>query len=267
MTFTSTDRETKPWSWSADRFGHGMRARYATGCRCDACREANRTYERERARARRWGQGRRLVDAAPVIAHIDALRGAGVGTRQIAERAKVSRNVMTLLLQGKRSKLREDNAKRILAVKPEDIADGARVPAGPTRELIRQLLRMGMTRGEIAIELGCVTPALQLKGRTVTVRNARAVAALHARVVEQGRADRAFCPDCGHSHTPENRQRIIARMDLSDPEAIREAWPCFYGTEPGQSSGMRKLHRDLAEIRARVETRRSDGSGVGRGVK
>lgn len=55
---------------AADRFTHGTRARYVTGCRCDACRESNRLAYHERERRRR-----ELAAALPAAAPGSACPG------------------------------------------------------------------------------------------------------------------------------------------------------------------------------------------------
>jgi hypothetical protein len=48
---------------AAERFAHGTRARYVTGCRCDACRESNRLYYHEKQR--RGLEAVAAIEAAP----------------------------------------------------------------------------------------------------------------------------------------------------------------------------------------------------------
>lgn len=53
-----------------------------------------------------------------------------------------------------------------------------------------------------------------------------------------------ICADCGLSHIPKNRQRLIAKMKEvgATPTEIQAEYSCFY---PGQ----RMLYRDLAAIK------------------
>lgn len=60
-----------------------------------------------------------------------------------------------------------------------------------------------------------------------------------------------ICLECGHSHAPPNRRRLIRPMaDQGTPE-IRAAWPCFY---PPGVVAERRLFRDLAAIRRTTTT-------------
>lgn len=253
----------------SDRWPHGTRARYVGGrCRCDACRLANNEYAKAREAAKRRGEHNGLVPAERVLAKLEELRQRGVGVRAIVEATGLSRSVLQGLRNGRRGHLRAQSYAKLCAIDVDAARlGGALVPAGPTHELLRRLVSLGYTRAELAERLGRLSPALQFKDKHITARSARAVAALYVELKRERAHDRAFCADCGHAHTPENRQRLIARMarELS-PEEIREAWPCFYGITPGHSSGMRVLMRDLAEIRDRVATGRPAGAGRGRGV-
>lgn len=152
----------------ADR--HGSRVAYVAGCRCDACREANNEYARLRGKLNRAGQTNRLVEAGRVRRHLLRLSRAGVGTRTISDIAGVPRASIGLLRAGKKTKLREATAKKLLAVTRDALTDGKLVPAGSTWELIARLLRAGFTRGAIALRLGAKRPALQLRKTRVTAR-------------------------------------------------------------------------------------------------
>lgn len=94
-------------------------------------------------------------------------------------------------------------------------------------------------------------------------------------VAERDSVETGICVRCGHSHAPENRQRIIARMLVDDVTAydIACAWPCFYG-EPASdpprwksSRGRRRLCQDLQAIRSTSSTnspaKPMDASGRG----
>ena len=62
-------RGLKPASELAAKRPHGDRLRYVAGCRCDLCRKANSTYERERQKARAAGDWNGIVDAAKARQH------------------------------------------------------------------------------------------------------------------------------------------------------------------------------------------------------
>lgn len=171
---------------AAERWPHGIRARYVSGCRCDACKSANRLYARQRARAKVYGRTNGLVDARPVRKHLLALRRAGVGRRGIADAAGVPASTVAKLASGAKHRLREATARRLLAVTAEAAADGTRVPAGPTWALIGELQREGFSKAEIARRLGYVRPALQLGRRRVLASTAQKVERFYRSIMVGG---------------------------------------------------------------------------------
>jgi hypothetical protein len=182
---------------ACDRHPGPSRACYsAHRCRCFGCRVANANYEYDRQRRNASGRSD-LVDAAPVLEHLEQLRRAGVGRRQIAAAAGVSPTVLQKLLRTERPtrRVRRDTADRILAVDPTDAADGARIRARRTWVLVEEMLRTGWTRRDIARRLtgNADTLALQLGRRRVTAANARKVARLHADWIY----GRLTCSTCG----------------------------------------------------------------------
>jgi hypothetical protein len=118
-----------------------------------------------------------LVDAGPARAHLLALSEQQVGKRAVAAACDVALSVLDLIRRGTRTKIRAKTERRILAVDAGARSDGARVPAKPTRKLLRQLQREeDMTKGAIALRLGSKVPALQVgKTRWVTARTAAKV--------------------------------------------------------------------------------------------
>lgn len=113
-----------------------------------------------------------------------------MGYKSVADAASVARTIAAGIRSGRRRRIRRDTEARILAVTAEAYADGARVPAGPTWRLLDELIGRGYTRGQIALWLGCKTPALQIK------RGGKILAATAARVrkvygaIEAGRLRR-----------------------------------------------------------------------------
>ncbi len=105
-----------------------------------------------------------LVDAAPARRHLRKLSRRGVGYKQVADSACVSRTSVAKVLAGTKRQLRADSARRILEVTAEAIADHATVPAKRVRRLLRKLLEEGFTQSELATRLGskAKTPALQV---------------------------------------------------------------------------------------------------------
>lgn len=183
---------------------HGQRSTYVKGCRCDACRGANARY----AKLAKYRQdtGRRvLVDAAPVKAHLEQLRAAGVGKRAIASRAGVSQTVVNRLVGCDHSRpavrVRPEVARKLLAVQLHDHAQGANVDSIGTTRRIQALVAIGWCQSALAARIGW-TPsnfAGLAHGRTdyVTARTARLVAQLYEQLSMQP--------------GPSNRARSLAR--------------------------------------------------------
>jgi hypothetical protein len=83
-------------------------------CRCDGCRDANVTYEKKRTRRAAYGQAL-MVDAQPVLDHVQMLSDAGLGKRRLAEITGLSETaIWKLKRQTKR--VRKETAEAILAV-------------------------------------------------------------------------------------------------------------------------------------------------------
>jgi len=228
-----------------DHYAHGTRARYVAGCRCGACRRANTAYEKERASARARGDWNGLVDAGPVRAHLRALSREGVGYKSVAAATDVAPSTLTKILAGERRFIRQVAARRVLAVDVGAAADHACIDARPTWRLIRDMLRLGLTRGEIAQRLGRKRAALQIGKRLVFARTALEVRRLHERVACEFAEERALariCTECGSSHAPEDRQAVVRRMLPCSAEDLREAHPCWWA---GGAAGDRMLWRDL----------------------
>lgn len=160
---------------------HGRVKYVREKCRCDVCRAAARAYEKSRVSR---------VEPAYVAAtvareHCRELMAAGVGLKQIVKSSGVSTGALWKLLYGKNGRpskrIRRSTEQALLSVTPADIADGARVAAGPTWVLIDEMVAAGVPRARIAEAIGQQGPGLQLSRSTVTARNARAVVEVHAR--------------------------------------------------------------------------------------
>ena len=116
--------------------------------------------------------------------HIRQLSRRGVGRRSIAAVSDVALTLIQDIRSGRRQQIRARTERRILAVTPAQIADGATVPAARTWSLIGELLAEGYTRTFIAAQLGSKArkPALQLRKDFVQVRTAYQVERLHRRL-------------------------------------------------------------------------------------
>lgn len=170
----------KPISELAANKPHGNRIRYMGGCRCTLCRAANSNYETQRAAARRRGEWNGVVDAAKAREHLILLSRLGIGRDTVSDITGLSASSLDSIRTGKRTGLRAMNEKAILAIDPETPANDAQlIPAKKTWQLIRWLLRNGLTKCEIARRLGYKAPALQLNNKLITSRNALKVEKLY----------------------------------------------------------------------------------------
>lgn len=160
---------------------HGPATGQGAGCRCEPCRAANRAYVDQVNRLTLYGAWEPFVDPAEVIAHLHRLSRMGVGRRTIAQASGVGETAITKLRAGRTRKVRPETAERLLSVTGMHRAGGALVEAGPTWDLINEMLGVGIPKARIAQALGRKTPALQLGREYVVQRNAAAVQDLHDR--------------------------------------------------------------------------------------
>lgn len=99
--------------------GKASRGRYVQGCRCDACRAANRAYERK---TRLFGFESGFVDAEPVRAHIERLLAHGYTKREICRISGVNRTTMrAITVKHNRTgkpveKVNAEAARKIMAI-------------------------------------------------------------------------------------------------------------------------------------------------------
>ena len=189
---------------------HGTRASYVKGCKCQPCRAANSRYSKLQ-RYRILAGISDLVDAGPVKAHVAMLRAAGVGKRTIAMRAGVSQTVIDRLLgintEKPCNRVRPETARRILAVKGSDVADGSYVDTIGTTRRLRGLVAIGWTQTELATRIGwsvCNLNSIVMARRPgVTVDTARLVAALYDELsMTPGPSSRARAVAARHGWLP-----------------------------------------------------------------
>lgn len=169
---------------------HGTRAKYTIEkCRCLDCTVAQRIYNRDRHRSlsRPDDTWVAYVPAARARRHIAELRRQGIGLKTVAQLARVSHGTLSKLCYGdptrgmKPSKrIRPSTERKILAVTADQAAGAQKIDAGPTWELLDDLLGQGFYKSWIAQQLGQKGPGLQLSRHLVAARNARAVERLHA---------------------------------------------------------------------------------------
>lgn len=169
---------------------HGTRACYVHGpepgsrpggCRCEPCRTAAREAQREA----RSNPVPSYVTAGPARQHVEFLATHGVGLKQIAKTSGVAHGTLWKLVygvpgRGPSQRIRPSTSEKILAVTPADVADGGKVPAGPTWAKIDELVAAGVPKAEIGRRIGQQGGGLHLSRHQVSGRHARSIAAMHA---------------------------------------------------------------------------------------
>jgi hypothetical protein len=158
---------------------HGTRLRYISGCKCFHCRRANSDYERERKAARENGDWNGIVPADQARDHLKSLSRAGVGKRAVAASSDICMTVLQDIRTGKKRQIRARTARKILAVTPAMVSDGALVKPGRTFRLIDELLEEGFSKAELARRLGYRNQALQFSRRRMTARNVARIERLY----------------------------------------------------------------------------------------
>lgn len=172
---------------------HGTRARYvADRCRCLLCRAANSRYQTKRDREKRRGDRRDLVAADTVRDHILALRAAGIGYKTIADVARTSPRIVSMISRGTQARVRRHIERRILDVNAECAADGMLVSARPTWDLLNELIDDGWTRTQLARLIGQHS-GLQVMQTRVKAWMERRVRLLYEDI-QAGRIQRAPTP-------------------------------------------------------------------------
>lgn len=165
----------------ADR-PHGRTKYVVEKCRCEVCRKACADYERER-KARTAPV---YVGADRARQHVRWLSEQGVGLKQIVKVSGVSQGCLWKLMYGDKKRfgrpskrIRPETERAILAVMPDQGADGARIPAGETLAHVETLVVRGWSKVAIAKHVhGPDARTLQLGHEFVTRRAARIIEGL-----------------------------------------------------------------------------------------
>lgn len=185
-------RVTRECTHPRARHRHGTRAAYVKDrCRCTDCTAANTAASRTATRERIYGRWHPYVDAAPVRAHLAALRAAGIGVERIAQLAGLSvGHVRQLAGTGHdggptTQRVRPSTATRILRI---DIANVSRAPrslvdATGTRRRLQALIAIGWPVELLAEDLDRRPSSLRrsMTSQSITARTARDVATLYQR--------------------------------------------------------------------------------------
>lgn len=148
----------------------------------------------------KWESNR--TDIAPVLAHLDALREAGVGLARVAELAGIPRKTVQALRRQGRVSCFKETAYAVLSVPlpeiphGEELAAGATIPAVGTMRRLRALACIGYSVTYLADELGVkfqyVSYLRSGKSKGVTAETARKIDALFRRLqMTQGPSESA----------------------------------------------------------------------------
>jgi hypothetical protein len=119
-----------------------------------------------------------LVTCAEVQAYLLGLQAKGIGLQRAAKLAGLSPDVVRVIRNGERRRVRRRTADKLLALRPVK-AFGVCVPAWPTWRLIRLLLNEGYTRKALAGKLGLSSLRLSAQNERVTLETALKVQALY----------------------------------------------------------------------------------------
>lgn len=168
---------------------HGIRARYASGCRCMLCRAANSRYESDRQRARVSGDWNGCVDAKRAREHLEELSRRGIGRHSVQAACDVSDGILYAIITGTRSRIRARTERRILAVDEGSRAGGSLVDADKTWRIINELVRRGYSKKQLAKWMGLKTGAIQFRRDDITARTEVRVHRLKT-LIDTGRLSR-----------------------------------------------------------------------------
>lgn len=129
------------------------------GCKCDACRKADRDYVNTRSRLIAYGRWQPYVDAEPVRQHVRMLMSYGIGLQRVRALAGIPNGTMSKLLYGDgrrglqpSKRVRTETAEKILAVRAslDAVAPSALIDGTGTRRRLQALVAVGWPQIELA---------------------------------------------------------------------------------------------------------------------
>lgn len=142
--------------------GRASNGRYASGCRCDACKAARSEYEKMRVRLRAYGRPTEFVDAEPVRAKVRQLQAQGYTYAEMARLAGVPKSTLHGLMRrhwrtGEPVKrCRRELKDRLCSIKGRrSLTQAQRVDASWMAEQLRSYRSHGVSAAEMARRIGC----------------------------------------------------------------------------------------------------------------
>lgn len=155
-------------------------------CRCPACAEAWRDYQRTYMRERYHGR-LRLVPTGEARRHVEALVAAGMKQTVICAASGVDRMVVRRVLRGTRQRIRRHTAEALLGVAFDDRPTGATNFAAPATALMVEMHRAGITNTEITRCLHIARPELIAHQRHVRPKTWAKLTLFYRHLARQGR--------------------------------------------------------------------------------
>jgi hypothetical protein len=155
------------------------------------------------------------VGAGAARAHLIWLREHGIGLRTVEARTGLARHTLQQIASSGSGRCFARTERLILGIGLFAARPGAYIDGGDTRARLADLLAVGWTKVAIARAiLGPQAKALQLRCDRVSVRNAKAVAELHARALPQlqGRPRRRLTSGTSISRYPLSALAAAAGM-------------------------------------------------------
>ncbi|WP_225840269.1 hypothetical protein [Streptomyces sp. NK08204] len=228
---------------------HGAYSRYIShGCRCQACRDAGRTYRRLLGYDRVNGV-RRRIDNTQTRIHAEQLVARGWTHAQIAAAAGLSNGSIHDVLAARYKTISRHAAEAILSVRLDQTPPIPRglVNAAGTRRRLQALMVLGHTLPDIARRVGVGVSSLQqtVDGRWVMIRSGTATKV--ARVYRQ--LSLVSAPPSRSAEQARNQAMErgwygpMAWADIDDPACQ---------PDPQEPTAPRHLHADdIAELAAR----------------
>lgn len=168
---------------------HGTLTGYTRdGCHCQACRDANTRWAKNRRLRQAEGTWRPFAPVEEALDLVRQLRTAGLSSASIAHASGLPSGLVTRLVWDSALRPKRVRTATITALhralRTPNIPDGALVDATGTRRRIEALAVQGWSIAWVAQRLGCTTThiaAMRRRAR-VTKRNADRISALYDEV-------------------------------------------------------------------------------------